>query len=213
MYYLQLIAHNYRKISLISFLQSRQLHIDLDQTEGEGLSLPSRLPRDLFSIRLSRTRVTGKSRRRLASSTMPPLRPSYRRPFSSAIEPRQCEQWPRRSGVTHAPLNIVADKGAGDVLQTAMRHAPHPPPVKTFRTAAPVCHDDGVSHVPPFVFPETVLGNYEVQPDAVFGNGGARRIDCKAILFRGILRKPLTNFIKYHANCRHLVIFSMFFFF
>jgi len=147
------------KGSLILFLQSRQLHTDLDQIEGEGLSVASRLPRDLFSIRLSRTRVTGKSRRRLAS-TMPPLCPSYRRSFFSAIEPRQCEQWPRRFGVTHAPLNIVADKGAGDVLQTAMRHAPHPPPVKTFRTAAPVCHDDGVSHVPPFVFPETVLGNY-----------------------------------------------------
>jgi len=69
-----------------------------------------------------------------------PRRPSpsslvqHRCPFSSAIEPRQCEQWPRRFGVTHAPFNIVADKGAGDVLQTAMRHAPHPPPpVKTFR--------------------------------------------------------------------------------
>lgn len=45
------------------------------------------------------------------------------------------------------------------------------PPVKTFRTAAPVCQDDGVSHVPPFVFPETALGNCEMQPDAVFGNG------------------------------------------
>lgn len=113
-----------------------------------------------------------------ASSTILPPLPlvQHRYPFSSAIEPRQCEQWPRRSGVTHAPLNIVADKGAGDVLQTAMRHAPHPPPVKTFRTAAPVCHDDGVSHVSPFVFPETALGNYEV-PDATFGNYGARRID------------------------------------
>lgn len=102
--------------------------------------------------------------------------------------------------MTHAPLNIVADKGAGDVLQTAMRHAPHPPPVKTFRTAAPVCHDDGVSHVPP-VFPGTALGNYEVQPDAVFGNGEARRIDCRAIPFRGILRK-LANFIRYRATIR-----------
>lgn len=105
------------KISLILWLQSRQLHTDLDRRmlslplvigqRGRGLSLPSRLPGDLFSIRLSRARDTGKSRRRLASSTMPPLRPSlvyYRRPFFSAIEPRQCEQWPRRSGVTHACL-------------------------------------------------------------------------------------------------------------
>lgn len=98
--------------------------------------------------------------------------------------------------MTHAPLNIIADKGAGDVLQTAMRHAPHPPPVKTSRTAAPVCHDDGVSHVPPFVFPETALGNYEVQPDAVFGNGGARRTDCGANLFRGIITETIGEFYR-----------------
>lgn len=78
---------------------------------------------------------------------------------------------------SRAPLNIVADKGDGDVLQTAMRHATHPPPVKTFRATAaaavPVCHDDGVRHVPPFVFLGTALGNYPSAADAVFGNEGS----------------------------------------
>lgn len=54
--------------------------------------------------------------------------------------------------------------------------ATRPLPVKTFRTAAtndaaaPVCHDDGVSHVPPFVF----LGRiWEIAKwDAVFGSVG-----------------------------------------
>lgn len=83
--------------------------------------------------------------------------------FFSAIEPRQCEQWPRRAlGVTHAPLNIVSDKGAGDVLQTAIRHAPPSTPlVKTFRTtaivdaaaAADVPCWWGECHVPPLRLP------------------------------------------------------------
>lgn len=115
-------------------------------------------------------------------------------PSSSAIESRQCEQWPRRAGVSHAPLNIVADKGAGDVLQTAMRHATHPPPVKTFRTTAvaPVCHDDGVSHVPPYVFLGTVLGNYEMQRMQFLGTKFELRDD-PFVLSRG--KKTQRNFI------------------
>lgn len=110
-------------------------------------------------------------------------------PSSSAIESRQCEQWPRRTGVSRAPLNIVADKGAGDVLQTAMRHATHPPPVKTFRTtvAVPVCHDDGVRHVPPFVFLGTALGNYQVQRMQFLGTKD--RINDESFYLSGNVRK------------------------
>lgn len=74
--------------------------------------------------------------------------------------------------MTHAPLNIVADTGAGDVLQTAIRHAPHPPPVKTFRTIAAVAaavvtatsvrYDYRVSHVSLFLL-GSALGYYQVQ--------------------------------------------------
>lgn len=129
---------------------------------------------DLFSIRLSCARIQGKSRRRLASqrpadNAVNPL------VYIAALLPRQSSRdnannGRGRTGVTHAPLNIVADKGAGDVLQTAIRHAPRPPPVKTFRTiaadaaaavATSVCRDDGVSHVPACVLLRTALGNYE----------------------------------------------------
>lgn len=91
---------------------------------------------------------------------------------SLAIESRQCVQWPRRAGVSHA-FNIVADKGAGDVLQTAMRHATHPPPVKTFRaTAAPVCHGWGKSRAA-LRSPRDGTGKLRSAADAVFGNEGS----------------------------------------
>lgn len=92
--------------------------------------------------------------------------------------------WPARR------LISSSIKEPGDVLQTAMRHATHPPPVKTFRTTAavPVCHDDGVSHVPPFVFLGTALGNYKVQRMQFLGTKD-RTDEPRFVFSRGTLEK------------------------
>jgi hypothetical protein len=91
--------------------------------------------------------------------------------------------------VTHAPLNIVADKRSRRCFTNsyAPRAASTPsPPVKTFRAAAavapPVCRDNGVSHVPPFVFLGSArlgTGKLPGTPDGGFrgwrGSGSDRR--------------------------------------
>jgi len=134
-------------ILLISFLLSRQLHTDLDRRNlsltlvtAEGGVIVIRL--DYWGIYFQLD-YRGRGIQGNHDGASPRPSPSslvqHRCPFSSAIEPRQCEQWPRRSGVTHAPFNIVADKGAGDVLQTAMRHAPHPPPCQNIPNRSRRC--------------------------------------------------------------------------
>lgn len=67
------------------------------------------------------------------------------------------------------------------------------PPVKTFRTIAAVTaavaatslrHDDGVSHVPPFVSPPRALGSYEALQ--FLGTRARNRARDRCVLSRGV---------------------------
>lgn len=103
-----------------------------------------------------------------------------------------------RTGVTHAPLNIVADKGAGDVLQTAIRHAPHPPLVKTFRTIAAIAAA-AVAGVPrswgksraALRLPRNDSGKLPSAVAAVFGNASVVERERRAVVLsrEGMLEK------------------------
>jgi len=129
-----------------------------------GISLSSRLPGIYFQLDYRAPAMQDKITAAPHLVNNITLSPSctYRRPFSSAIEPRQCEQWSRQTGVTHTRRLISSS--IKEPMFYKQLCATRPLPVKTFRTAAtddavaPMCRDDGVSHVPPFVF----LGHWEI---------------------------------------------------